>query len=188
MRISVILLFMLVRFESVADAVCDDLWFSRNLVFDRAGYCFDSALGQAVFDNSDCSTKDPALSANEKEFVRTVREEERFAGCKTDTSRTSLRIDLMELRLKITHPVARAPEESACIHWLGDGIDLYAAPDQYSPVIGRIRAADDIFWSYFWMETQPGWDFMMGMRDGKPVSMGFTRQTIDPEWCISMAG
>ena len=35
---------------------CEEWWFTRNLVFDRAGYCFSSPLGQAVFDNSDCFT------------------------------------------------------------------------------------------------------------------------------------
>ena len=29
--------------------ICDDLWFTRNLLFSRAGYCFGSVLGQTVF-------------------------------------------------------------------------------------------------------------------------------------------
>ena len=28
------------------DPPCDELWFARNLLFDRAGHCFDSTLGQ----------------------------------------------------------------------------------------------------------------------------------------------
>ena len=36
---------------AAADERCHDLWFARNAIMDRAGYCFGSVLGQAVFDN-----------------------------------------------------------------------------------------------------------------------------------------
>ena len=42
--------------------ICDDLWLTRNLIFDRAGYCFGSVLGKSVFDNEGCTPGVPELA------------------------------------------------------------------------------------------------------------------------------
>ena len=42
------LLCALLASPAAASDVCDDLWFTRNLIMDRAGYCFGSVLGRAA--------------------------------------------------------------------------------------------------------------------------------------------
>jgi len=55
MRAFLALLLAALAAPAAALEICDELWFTRNLIYDRAGYCFSSPLGRAVFDNSDCT-------------------------------------------------------------------------------------------------------------------------------------
>ena len=57
MRFLTVVFLLLTPVTAVADALCDELWLTRNMVFDRAGYCFGSNLGEAIFDNSDCNSR-----------------------------------------------------------------------------------------------------------------------------------
>ena len=38
----------LAAFPALAFDPCEDLWFSRNQLYDRAGYCFSTPLGLAT--------------------------------------------------------------------------------------------------------------------------------------------
>lgn len=60
---------------------CFDLWYARNAIFDARGYCFGTAEGQKWFDNGDCYTSDPALSAAERAQVDTLKAREQAKGC-----------------------------------------------------------------------------------------------------------
>lgn len=64
---------------------CEDLWYARNLIFARRGYCFKSARGQAAFGHMDCipglAAGDVPLSASEKDEVNYIRSLERQNGC-----------------------------------------------------------------------------------------------------------
>lgn len=64
-----------------AGASCDDLWYERNAIFDRNGYCFKSARGKSVFDNSDCYTSNPSLSNSERNRVNEIKRLESRMGC-----------------------------------------------------------------------------------------------------------
>lgn len=52
---------------------CDDLWYARNAIFARNGYCFQGARGQATFGNAGCrqgvAAGDIPLSARERADV-----------------------------------------------------------------------------------------------------------------------
>jgi len=63
---------------------CFDLWYERNAIFDRNGYCFSSNLGKRTFDNSDCWTKNPSLSPSEQRRVAQLKAEENRRGCKVN--------------------------------------------------------------------------------------------------------
>ncbi|MBY4893745.1 YARHG domain-containing protein [Rhodobacteraceae bacterium N5(2021)] len=65
-------------------AFCQELWLSRNTIMDRAGQCFGTPLGQAVFDNSDCMEGDIRLTPLDAEIVRMAREAEARARCRVD--------------------------------------------------------------------------------------------------------
>ncbi len=70
--------------QTQAAESCYDLWHKRNAIFDGHGYCFSSDLASRIFDNSDCSTKNPRLSRAEKRQVRKIKRQERRRKCKVD--------------------------------------------------------------------------------------------------------
>ncbi|MCY4288930.1 MAG: YARHG domain-containing protein [Aestuariivita sp.] len=81
--------FILAFSPSLAQAeLCDELWFTRNLVFDRARYCFGTTLGRATFDNSDCMTRSPVLSEEDQRIIAEVQAVEEDFSFSVDTSRT----------------------------------------------------------------------------------------------------
>ena len=77
-------------------ASCESIWIERNRILDRSGYCFSSALGKAVFNNANCTTRNPRLSSEDRYWVEEIKKGERRYGCNVDTSRMS--IDVGTLR------------------------------------------------------------------------------------------
>lgn len=63
-------------------ATCDSLWFQRNLIFHRNGYCFGGKRGQEVFGNDGCHTKSPTLSADETTQMNQIKAAEKQLGCR----------------------------------------------------------------------------------------------------------
>lgn len=60
---------------------CTDLWYERNAIFDRNGYCFKTARGKSAFDNSDCYTSNPSLTNAERNRVTEIKRLESRMGC-----------------------------------------------------------------------------------------------------------
>lgn len=60
---------------------CRDLWVKRNIIYDRKGYCFKTALAKGVFDNSDCYTLSPKLTASEKAAIADTQRREKAMNC-----------------------------------------------------------------------------------------------------------
>ncbi|MFP4537010.1 MAG: YARHG domain-containing protein [Dichotomicrobium sp.] len=61
---------------------CEELWIARNEIFNRNGYCFQSARGQEYFDNSDCtSDSQDILSQLEWDNVELIKAAEREQQC-----------------------------------------------------------------------------------------------------------
>lgn len=58
---------------------CDALWTVRNTIYYENGYCFKTARGQAVFDNSGCAYDDvgmvPLNTYERQNIARIVRVE-----------------------------------------------------------------------------------------------------------------
>ncbi len=64
---------------------CDALWTVRNTIYYENGYCFKTARGRAVFDNSSCSYDDAGmvpLNTYERENISRVVKVERQMGCR----------------------------------------------------------------------------------------------------------
>lgn len=85
--------------------LCADLWKQRNAIFFGREYCFGSKLGQHLFSNDGCTTKNAALSAAEQTQVKQIQQQERANGCKVDSSEPTLLDSLSHP--EITMPVER---------------------------------------------------------------------------------
>ncbi len=187
-RLAALLFLLISPLPASAGDVCDDLWFSRNQVFDSNGYCFGSNLGKAVFDNTGCSTKSPVLSASDQAYVAWIKGREKDWGCRVDTTRAGLNIDLLSLRRTLEDPVVLSGYESACEVWSGDIIALRAGHADTSPIIGDILPGQDIYWEYDWKDAPEGWAFLVARQFGSVLAMGWSRAVIDPARCEGLAG
>jgi len=164
---------------------CDDLWFTRNLVFDRVGYCFSSPLGKTTFGNNGCTTREPGLDAQEQDVVAAVIARERELGCHVDTQRTVLHVDLIAMR-KIVLDLPLATEfESACIGWRGSPFDLHNAAHKDSHVIGFLQDGDTLD---FYHDPLRDWEFVTQMRDGGVVGVGWVNFEGKEDLCDQSAG
>lgn len=65
---------------------CKSLWVERNQISNVAGVCFDTALGQAVFDNSDCVPGQPALSEEALNRIAQLERAESRLECHVETA------------------------------------------------------------------------------------------------------
>lgn len=62
---------------------CETLWIARNEIYDRNGYCFQTARGKVYFDNSDCRTSSQnILTPIERQNVAAIQAWERRQGCR----------------------------------------------------------------------------------------------------------
>jgi len=174
---------------ALSNDACNELWFTRNLIFDRAGYCFSSPLGQAIFDNSDCTTREPVLSAQNREIVAWARETEIAWECKIDTNRRSLAVLAPTLRQQIEDIPIPIWGESGCSGWLGEAEPLFDRRSEDGLVVGFIHTGDDV---YFAFENRDGWEFVANAYGDKPTALGWTRafqETADwMKLCTGVAG
>ena len=136
---------------------CHDLWFTRNLVIDRAGYCFGSALGQAVFDNSDCVGTSVKLAPETSKFVATLQRLEKNYECRVNTKQTELLLDDAWVRLQLDHLPIADEFESACIGYRGAPRSVRSGHAEGYPVIGSINAGDTISFGHL---PQSGWAYV----------------------------
>lgn len=138
---------------------CEQPWFIRNLIFDRAGFCFSSTLGQAIFDNSDCTGTDIVLSPRDREAVALIREMERWLECDMDTSVQTLATlpELDHLRRFALLPIP-VDAASGCIGYLGPELPLLTAPGAYGgPVMGYLSRESSILFDFL---PENGWEFV----------------------------
>lgn len=65
---------------------CDDLWYRRNAIWHRYGYCFSGAKGQRIFGNQGCSrdisAARAAMSPADRATVDALDAQEKAIGCK----------------------------------------------------------------------------------------------------------
>ena len=167
--------------------VCDDLWFTRNLVFDRAGYCFGSVLGQAVFDNADCTTKSPNLNAADKAVVERVRAAEAEWGCKVDSGRSQLNVERIWFRALLSDLPIPSGYESACVPYIGAPTEALAGRSLGAEPVGRLEAGMTVLFEH---QSEPGWEFIRVVTPEGPEWQGWVplHSSDWPGLCEMMAG
>lgn len=74
---------------------CDAYWIERNQLYNLHGRCFNSALGRAVFDNSDCTPGATDIPQVDIDYAMEMRRRETRSGCSVDTTRSSVEVQTM---------------------------------------------------------------------------------------------
>ncbi|MFK7944076.1 MAG: DUF4453 domain-containing protein [Paracoccaceae bacterium] len=185
-KVWTLLVMVLGATPAMAD-ICEDHWFTRNLIIDRAGYCFGSTLGKAVFDNSDCISKQVSLTPEAARQVAEIRAEEQRLQCKIDTSARTLDLEDMRIRRKLSDLPIRDEFESGCIGWQAGVTALYAGWDQTTTVVGRIQDGDDVLYSHAYRE---GWAYVTVRAPGWGAlkSAGWLGRETSEKSCRQWAG
>ena len=181
---SLILSLVLVLAPGAVLADCASMWLTRNMAFDRAGYCFGSTLGKALFDNAGCIGKDVTLNAGDRGFVAHTIETEAAFECSIDTSRRSLDLPLVNLWLQLLDFPRRDDGESACLGWRGAPVNLRSAIGG-GRVLGQISRGDDVLFSHM---DQAGRSFVTVSSNGRPVSLGWVLIDYNDLSCDGFAG
>lgn len=177
MRLFAVLILMFAPLTAAADAVCDELWLTRNTVFDRAGYCFGSRLGKEIFDNSDCTTSAPDLGSEGDQIVAMVREIEQEFSCAVDTSIPTLAVDYIDLRRALDDLPVKTGYESMCLDYVGPALLLTAGRHPDSAIFGEILPGDNVMFLHIPVD---GMEFV-DLGDGR---MGWVGSTlITPDLC-----
>lgn len=178
----VTLLFVLLASPVAALDNCDEWWFTRNLIYDRAGYCFASPLGHAVFDNDSCLPGDPTLDSASQTIVAGLQALEQQSDCKVDTQRRTLNLPNLPARLALGDIPVPDEDESGCMGWRGAEIALHDRRSDDAPVIGLIAPGADIYYGFVQVD---GWDFVLSQGG----VMGWMRRIpFDADSCAANAG
>ena len=68
----------------VMNAPCSELWFLRNSIYNKHGYCFRSRKARELFDNSDCTTRTaPVMTDIEQHNADLLGRLEELKNCKS---------------------------------------------------------------------------------------------------------
>jgi hypothetical protein len=169
MRRLLLLLLALLPAPAAAQAYCEELWFTRNLLFDRAGHCFSTALGQAVFDNADCRGK-VVLQGAEADTMRRLLGLERAAGCRVDTRRGWVEVAHIGLRRQMGDLPIPLRDSRGCT-WSGEVLPLRLARDAGAVVSAAARPGDRLTFSF---EDAGGWRYAELRREGRVIGAGWT--------------
>lgn len=137
---------------------CDDLWYLRNLIAHRAGYCFASTLGRALFDTTACTSTSLQLAPDDLARALAIRQLETEFGCRVNTAASSLPdLTLLAWEVIETLPVPTG-FESGCIGYQRESFQLRAAPDPAAPVVGQVVPGNSIGFNY---EIEADWTFLI---------------------------
>ncbi|MEM6322770.1 MAG: DUF4453 domain-containing protein [Pseudomonadota bacterium] len=172
-------LLMLVPAPTLALQYCEDLWYTRNLAFDRAGFCFGSNLGQAVFGNDGCVGTDVAPGGRDAPVVARIKELERIAGCAIDTSQARrLSIPDIAYRAFMTDLPVATDLESACVGYRGDVLPVRAGRLSDDPVLLEVPRGGMIFYAF---EPVGDWEYVLVYRDDVVIGAGWIDRLVSGE-------
>ncbi len=169
-----------------ADTPCGELWFARNAMLNDAGYCFATPLGRSLFDNADCTTRQPVVDRRVSEQISIIQDLERdppFAleqqRCRIDTSQRDLdEVPYIGLRRRVAFQPATDGTSGGCIGYQGSSFPLYAAPDANAAILGVVEPGFSFSLSHLpWRD----WNFAIVWRGdiiGEPLTLGWYRQNI----------
>ena len=146
---------------------CESLWVERNQIANVAGQCFDTALGQAVFDNGDCTPGEPAMAEAALDRIARIAQAEARLACEVNTGKGNVVIngrygplkfgnDGVELgqwpnalRELDVFPQAAGRDRACTVVGLSDDDDgflaLRSGPDVRYPKLGQLANGDRIF-------------------------------------------
>lgn len=175
---------------AMADSIhCELPWFARNLIHDRAGFCFATPLGRAVFGNADCIGTDITLSERDRDAVARLHELEVLRLCSIDTN-----ADVLEHEDAFAHlrTAGRIPipveHESGCISYLGPAQPLLSQPDSAGHLTGRLAPGDSVLFGY---QPEGGWDYVLvepGDWGSNPRQYGWVYFGVEGPVCRQYAG
>ena len=180
-----VLFLLLMPAPVAALEICDELWFARNLLFHRAGYCFGSELGQAVFDNTDCVEGAVELGPLGKEIVERVKAAEAEFECAVDIRQDFLAVPQQALRIAIVDIPFPVDAEIACVGWKGERLPLHTERREDAVVTGAARIGDTLLFQF---EDVDGWSFVEVQQNGIPAGAGWSQVEISEEHCTAVAG
>jgi len=145
---------------------CESLWIERNQIINTAGYCFETVLGQSVFDNSDCVPGAVALPETSLDRISQIERAEGPRACDINTEMALLTVNgrYGPLRFGIgaiqlgrwpnvlaemdVFPRESGRERSCTVSGLsnsGDGfLALRSGPDVRYPQIGQLFNGDRV--------------------------------------------
>lgn len=167
-----------------ADWPCDDWWFTRNLIFDRAGQCFSTPLARATFDGACTGTAQ--LTAEDAARVARIRTYEEEWACAVDTSRVrALQVSDMGTRRSLVDLPITGGYEFGCIGYRWADITLRVGRSQQAEVTGRIRAQDDILFAF---EDEEGWSFLISGEKQSGWAPALDMDPPNPDMCEGYAG
>ena len=169
-----------------SEEICNDLWFTRNSIFQAAGYCFGSPLGKSLFDNTGCTTSNPVLEESDRQKVSLIEQREAELACKVGTDTTSFDLNALSFRkLLKDHPI-RTVYESACIGWQGPDRPVFAEKSEGAP-IGSISAGDNVLYSH---QEENGWFFVTiyALQDFNTLKGAGWLAASDEQTCREYAG
>ncbi|TMV13652.1 DUF4453 domain-containing protein [Arenibacterium halophilum] len=127
---------------------CEDIWFTRNLLMDRAGYCFGSPLGQALFDNSNCIGQNVQPPASAQPLIQKIQQLEQTHQCQVNTNQTWLDMDDMAFRRAMRDLPLYEDFPGGCISWNGPQTPLHDGYTAPLGVVGNIQTGDNVYYNY----------------------------------------
>lgn len=159
MRFVSFFLLLLLMSAPAAHAFCERAWVARNMIFDRAGHCFGSTLGQIMFNNADCIGTSPVLSPADQEAVNQIRGTEQHVGCRINTAAgptAEMQTAFAEYSRLIDIP-AIDHLGFACWGYLGPSAQLRAGASPSAPIIGQINTGQSAVYQYW---ARNGWNYI----------------------------
>ncbi|MBV7408280.1 DUF4453 domain-containing protein [Maritimibacter sp. DP1N21-5] len=187
MRILLALPLTLIGLPAAAYDICHEAWFLRNLNFDRAGYCFGSALGQAVFDNTGCVGTAVTLGAEAQRHVAAVKEFEDWFGCNVNTAQTRLDLPYANMLRRLESLPVPTDTGSGCMGYHGAEFDVYAGPRMTAPVLARVKQGYNITWEYTHVSVE-GWGIVAISDDRGLIAIGWSSTPVRDPDCDLVAG
>ena len=182
---AILILVALLPSPAFALVMCDDLWFTRNLVYHRAGYCFSGALGQAVFGNEGCRDEAVVLASADRALVVRLRALEAEWECRLRKGHDALDLPQIALRKRMTDLPVATGTESTCIGWQGPRLPLRTARDDIAPLTGAARPGDTLSFQF---EDVDGWSFVEVDQNGVAAGAGWAKIEISETTCRVVAG
>lgn len=180
-----VLLVLLLPAPARALEICDELWFTRNLVYDRAGYCFGSALGKAVFETAECEPVTVELADADVEIVDRILKMEAEFECEVDIRQDFLAVPQLTLRKTVTDVPFPMDQEKTCVGWKGERLPLLTARSDDAEVAGAARPGDKLLSQF---EPVDGWAFVEVYQNDTPAGAGWSKAEIGEASCTAFAG